>query len=383
MKGRLYTLDAMRGVAALVVVYYHSSVVTDAVCFQATCNVRFGFLAVDMFFALSGFVLSQSYDHQFADGLAARDFMKKRLVRLLPIYWLGLLIGLPLALLEVAKGLQSINGLLGTAALNGVILPFPGAAPHPTVVSLLRPAWSLFFELWVANLAFALFWRHLRGAGLAALIAASLAALVIATFRYGTLDIGPVWDTFLGGFPRVLFSFFLGVALRRASARLPVLRLPTLLVVGATTATFFMPVPRGWEPLFELACVAFVYPVLIHAGAAASVGRPRLAELLGDASYALYLIHMPLLDLWEKGMRRVGLLPHPVAAGLFVVTAVAVALVVDRFYDRRARVILARLVEPARPRMAGAVAGMPVPIESAPTPGWAMQPATVAQTGRG
>ena len=379
MEGRLLTLDAMRGVAAIVVVYYHSAIITDAACFDPTCNVRFGFLAVDMFFALSGFVLSHSYDRSFDNGLSPWAFMKKRLVRLMPIYWLGLLVALPIAVLEVAKGGQTIDGLLGTTAFNAIVLPFPGAATQVTVVSLLRPAWSLFFELWVANLLFALFWRQLRGAGLAAVIVASMAALVVATLHHGSLDVGPVWHTFLGGFPRVLFSFFLGVALRRWAVRLPALRLPSPVLLVATVATFFVPVARGWEPVFELACVALVYPVLIYAGAGATETRPRLAKLLGDASYALYLIHMPLLDMLEKSMRRVGIAPNQAAAALFVIVAVVCAVLIDAVYDRRARRLLDRLLAPRR---GAAPTGPAVPAEVAHAPAWSMQPAVVGHGGR-
>jgi peptidoglycan/LPS O-acetylase OafA/YrhL len=334
----------MRGVAAIVVVYYHSSVITDAGCFEATCNVRFGFLAVDMFFALSGFVLSQSYDDQFGKGLTPWGFMKKRLVRLLPIHWLGMAIALPLAWWEMSKGLQSFDGLVDTAVLNALVLPSLGATPHPYLIALLRPAWSLFFELWVANLLFALFWRQLRGAGLATAIAVSLAVLVMAAHRYGSLDMGPVRHTVPGGFARVMFSFFVGVALRRLAVGVAMPRLPSPLVVGVTVATFFAPVPSAWALPFELGCVTLAYPLLIRAGAAAIERRARLATRLGDASYALYLIHMPLLDLCEHGMRKAGIAPNRGAALLFVAVAVGLALLVDRLYDPHARRVLARLL---------------------------------------
>ena len=378
--GRRYlTLDAMRGVAAIVVVLYHSAVVTDAACFQATCNVRSGFLAVDLFFALSGFVLSHSYDRPLENGLGIWAFMKKRFLRLMPIYWLAMAAGLPLAAWEVAKGAQSVDGLLGTAVLNAAILPSLIATSHPNVVSILRPAWSLFFEVWVANLIFALFWRQLRGAGLAAMIGGSLVGVVIATQRHGSLDLGPVWETFAGGFPRVLFSFFVGVALRRLTARAAPPRLPSLLVVGTAVATFFAPAPRGWEPVFELACVTLVYPALIYAGAGATERHARLATLLGNASYALYLIHMPLLDAWERGMRKAGVAPSPLAAGLYVVAAVLLALLIDAFYDRRARRVLAALFNPPaadpsqRPQDAAAAATA-APVSAGVPQGWAPNP---------
>ena len=76
--GRFLTLDGLRGLAALIVVAVHASE------HFGSAGPRFGYLAVDLFFVLSGFVLSYAYDRRFADGMTNRQFMRLRIERLAP-----------------------------------------------------------------------------------------------------------------------------------------------------------------------------------------------------------------------------------------------------------------------------------------------------------
>lgn len=84
-------LDGLRGVAALLVVWYHlfEAFATSPV------DQRFnhGYLAVDFFFLLSGFVIGYAYDERWGRGLRMRDFIKRRLIRLHPMVVLGALLG--------------------------------------------------------------------------------------------------------------------------------------------------------------------------------------------------------------------------------------------------------------------------------------------------
>lgn len=89
MKRRFVTLDAMRGIAALVVVGRHF---TDASGGHAA---QFSYLAVDVFFLLSGFVLSLSYRRRFDAGMSAAEFMKLRVIRLYPLYFVGISLDSP------------------------------------------------------------------------------------------------------------------------------------------------------------------------------------------------------------------------------------------------------------------------------------------------
>lgn len=362
MGNRYPALDAMRGCAAIVVVIYHSAVVTDAACTQPTCNVPFGYLAVDMFFALSGFVLAHAYDPRFAAGMTPWSFMKQRLMRLLPVYWLALLIGLPLVAIDARAGTVPLATIMTTTLFNMLIFPWNVGATSPYAIAFLRSAWSLFFELWVANLVFALGWRWLRGVTLAILIGLSLAGLAGASRAYGNLDIGPVWATFPGGFPRVLFAFFLGVALHRMAPRLPLPGMTAPAVIAIGIAAFFAPVPATGRFWAELVGVALICPSLILIGSRATIRNGWLTDTLGAASYPLYLVHIPMLDYLTRAMRRFAIAPHPAIAVLFVGAAMLIAMAIGRYYDVRARSFLASLVEalPRRSVGSGGV-GSPVP----------------------
>jgi peptidoglycan/LPS O-acetylase OafA/YrhL len=102
---RYLTLDGLRGVASLMVVLFHSDLI-------GTWRPRFGYLSVDLFFLLSGFVLAKAYYPRFNLGMAPREFIFVRVVRLYPMYVLGLLFGLgaafvnPFVLQRTAKAVS-------------------------------------------------------------------------------------------------------------------------------------------------------------------------------------------------------------------------------------------------------------------------------------
>src|SRR5262245_14845562 len=83
---RLETLDAMRGVAAIVVVTFHLGSLLPG----ATTE---GYLAVDFFFALSGYVLARTYDARLEHGMESLDFIRRRIIRLYPLYLIGFSLG--------------------------------------------------------------------------------------------------------------------------------------------------------------------------------------------------------------------------------------------------------------------------------------------------
>src|ERR1700754_1815377 len=95
---RYHTLDAMRGVAALSVLLYHWRPQLPWILFGS------GYLAVDLFFLLSGFIIAHAYDEKLAKGLGFLDFLALRLMRLCPMLAFGTAIGF--ALLAV----QSLHG---------------------------------------------------------------------------------------------------------------------------------------------------------------------------------------------------------------------------------------------------------------------------------
>jgi peptidoglycan/LPS O-acetylase OafA/YrhL len=186
-------------------------------------------------------------------------------------------------------------------------LPSPPMEPLGVLFPLNGPFWSLFFEFWVANLIFALFWRQLRGWVLALVILTSAGILAGLGLYFGGLDFGWTWHQLPGGFARVCFSFFAGVALSRfhaRQARHPAV--PSWACLLVFMAVVLLPLQGFAKASYEVAIVLLVFPALIYFGAGAIERRPQIGKALGDASYAIYAVHRPLLTilLWPLALER-------------------------------------------------------------------------------
>lgn len=156
-----HALDAGRGIAALVVVIFHLPASVRGSAFGS------GELAVDFFFALSGFVLAHVYNDQLATGrINVRQFMVARLVRLYPLYLLSLLT-LLIALVCLRVFSQPIpwsnTALLGKLPFALFMLPLPTLDPDGYLYPFNVAAWSILLEIAV-NLLFAIFWKLLQSA---------------------------------------------------------------------------------------------------------------------------------------------------------------------------------------------------------------------------
>jgi peptidoglycan/LPS O-acetylase OafA/YrhL len=337
--GRLATLDAMRGVAALAVVQFHFEIV-----FRPQDRIAFGYLAVDLFFVLSGFVLAHSYGARLLAGMSRAEFLLRRVVRLAPLYLAALLGGM-----VVVQHTPLANSTPAWAPLFEIFMlpPLPLVADMP-IVPALMPGWSLFFELYVANLLFTL--RALRTSrlGLGLVVGASAALLVVAILAYGTLDIGSLGRNVWGGFPRVCLSFFAGVLVERLRRRHPPRwTVPSWLVLAVLAACLWCPLPGDGTAarVFEFCCVFLVFPGLVYLGATAQARYPRAGILLGDASYALYMIHFPLVIALAKRLIHAGLTADRLAEAAFIAATAVLAVFIARLLDEPLRGWLWRRVE--------------------------------------
>jgi len=295
---RFLTLDALRGAGAIAVMAGHAGIILHAYM------PPFMYLAVDMFFVLSGFVLAHAYDGKFAGGMSVAAFLKARIARLYPIYLVGLVLGLVSVAFVNTHALAPAHALL-SFFFGLLALPSPPMEPLGVLFPLNGPFWSLFFEFWVANLIFALFWRQLRGWLLALVILVSACIVGALGLYFGTLDFGWTWHQLPGGFARVCYSFFAGVALSRFHARQtrqPAV--PSWACLLVFTAVMLLPLRGFAKGPYEVAVVLLVFPILIYFGAGATERRPQIGKALGDASYAIYAVHRPLLTLllWPLGL---------------------------------------------------------------------------------
>jgi peptidoglycan/LPS O-acetylase OafA/YrhL len=287
MDKRYEGLDGLRAVAAVAVLFHHIGVVTDEEVMTG------GYLAVDFFFLMSGFVLAAAYERSFADGLHPLRYVGLRLRRLYPMIALGAVLGVAAA---IAGGWQGEVWLAAAAQL--ALVPFVTASE--TAFPLNNPQWSLLFELLV-NAFHVLIWPWLTLRRLIALVAALGAALLGVLAVHHNLGVGWGRDNALMGAPRVGFPFFLGVLLFRIRDRLPAIRAPYALILMALAASLSIPhiEVTASDTVRDALLVFVVFPLILIAAIKTklSAGWRRIALVGGAMSYPLYAIHYPLLDL--------------------------------------------------------------------------------------
>lgn len=293
---RFATLDGLRGLAALLVLVWHA--LGKHPQYQPLGSA---YLAVDLFFMLSGFVVAFAYEDRLRGGMTFRSFWLVRLVRLYPLYLLGTAIG---ALVATAWVMQAggepwrFKPLIGEMLLGLVLLPKP-VADGEIGFPLNSPAWSLFFEL-VINLLYAALLPFLTTRMLVRIAIVSSVGLYAVALHYGTLNVGGGGPQMLAGLVRVICPFTIGVLLYRSwrqdgLGQVP--RLGPILPAAALVLLLAGPEKGVIASLVAPTVVVFGLPIVIALGAV-SLSSPRQtywSERLGDLSYPIYAIHMPLL----------------------------------------------------------------------------------------
>lgn len=357
-----HALDAARGIAALVVVLYHIPGVFRGTHFGS------GYLAVDFFFGLSGFVLAHAYLDRLGSGrMTLREFAVARVIRLYPLYALSLLLLLSILVVMKATGLPlpwSPVALAGKLPFAMLMLPSPTLDFEAYLYAFNIPAWSILFELAV-NLLFALVARHLRNARTRwalILVSGALLALQIATqHELG----GATWHTLAAGVPRVCFSFFVGVQIhewiRQRHAGTSLHNAWSVVALGVLLACLCGS-DRHW---LVFAAVFLVFPALIATLALSDVPggvAGRALRRLGVVSYAVYMLHGPISMIWTTWFATPGWPAATLAASLacLLATIVAVSWIADRWLDGPVRARLGRWARERGERRRKALVRAPV-----------------------
>lgn len=354
-----HSLDGMRGLAALAVVTHHAG------WMFGFAYMQHAYMAVDLFFVLSGFVLAHAYERRFEAGLSALQFMKLRLIRLYPLYIVGVAIAAAWVALNLMHGAEVrlaqaqpwTWGQLRTALLHSAaFMPTPslGAGP-PGLYPLNIPAWSLLFEIGI-NLAFALVALRLDTRALTVLVVIAGALAAWLGLRHGSLNAGwAAYDLEIATV-RVVFGFFAGVLIYRVSARVPVwLKVPPLVLLTIMIAAF-MWLPSGKALAgYDVFCALGLFPALVLLGANTEPGRwTRPAYSFGGVtSYAVYAIHYPLCFVATVFFAMAGYdsAAHaPWSGMIFIAALLVLAWGLDRYYDAPLRAWLVRQTRPQASR---------------------------------
>lgn len=289
------TLDGLRAVGAFLVVMRHVPYLFGPIA------VPESFLAVDLFYLVSGFVVANAYRDRLAAGGFVWTFVKTRLIRLYPLYACGMILGVAAALVSILTdpaGWWTPTKLL-TAIVTGLFMVpfFPGLPANGS--SLDGPTWTLLPEL-VANFAYAVWVRALNAATLVAIILVCGAGVVLAVIHYGTLDVGFGPTQLWAALARVGFSFFTGVLLYRWFGQAHQRN-----IVASWALIVILIVILAWnpadnvKPVYELAVVLLGFPLLLILAGRFEPGpiSGRLFSFTGLISYGIYIIHQPVGNL--------------------------------------------------------------------------------------
>jgi len=289
-------LDGLRGVAALAIVVFHFMEMAIPVDKNFIAH---GFLAVDFFFCLSGFVIGYAYDDRIGK-MGMMEFFKSRLIRLQPLVILGAILGLLSFLFDPFSGQAAETysaGKIFLLFLSSILLiPFPVMEERAfNNFGLNAPAWSLYWE-YVANIVYAFGLYKIGKYLLVSLTIISAGLLCYIGYQAGGTTGGWAGENFWEGGVRILYSFLAGLLIFRANliikSKLGFATLSVLLIIA-----FLVPYnDSSW--VTQLLTVLFYFPLLVALGAGAKVsqGLKKLCDFSGRISYPLYMTHY--LAIW-------------------------------------------------------------------------------------
>lgn len=341
-------VDGLRGVAAILVLVNHIALYKNIQTLPLIGNalVNHAYLAVDLFFVISGLVMAYAFDDKIANGLRFSTFMKLRVIRLYPMIAVGLALGLiTLAGIHFAFPAIPIWKFFVALAMNSLLLPTTALTDFKAYLFPVNSAfWSLSFEM-VMYVVYFLTRRFLTGKRLIAFVALLAAAIVVASFSLKDLNVGFYTFTYAWGFARVTFSYFAGVLIKRTlltkniGSNLCYLAAPILLVVLVN------PIPASG--IYDGIAILFFSPLVVFLAVQEGhrLKLNQIAKVLGEISYPLYAIHLPLVLIFTHLTTKLHASgPADIALTLtFTLCLVTTAYYLNRLYDIPVRKALTKL----------------------------------------
>ena len=349
-------LDGLRGVAAILVVAFH--------IFEAHNGgsrfkqiINHGYLAVDFFFLLSGFVVAYAYDDRWAK-MTQWEFYKRRLIRLQPMVIMGMIIGAIFYYFQASDILfPQIAGmpvwkLILTMVIGFTLLPIPPSMEirgwgemHP----LDGPAWSLFFE-YISNILYAVLFRKFSNKVMTVFVLLFAGLLINYTVFGPKGDVIGGWSLNLEqmniGFTRLLFPFFAGVLLCRLGK---LIHIKGAFWICSLMISAVLIIPRIGDEntlwmngLYESFCIILVFPLIVAIGAGGEIKSAfsaKICKLLGDISYPIYITHYPLIYwyfTWVIDNKKTLEDSYLVGIGVLL-TSILVAYLCLKLYDEPVR----------------------------------------------
>jgi len=360
-KSHYEILDGLRGVAAVMVVIFHL-LETFTGGNHLIQIMNHGYLAVDFFFVLSGFVIGYAYDDRWGK-MTLGGFFKRRLIRLHPMIIMGMIIGAigfyfsasPIVFPKISG--TPVWEMLLVMFIGFTLLPVPLSMDirgwtemHP----LNGPAWSLFFE-YIANILYALFIRKFSNKALAVLVFLSGCALVHLAVTSPNGDVIGGWaldpTQIRVGLTRLFYPFFAGLLLSRM---VKPGKIKNAFLWSSLLIIVVLSIPRigGSENLwmnglYDSLMIIFIFPLIVYIGASGKVTgtvASKVSRFLGDISYPIYIIHYPLIYIFTAWVvdNKVPMADAWLQALAVLVSSIAIAYGSLKLYDVPVRKWLAK-----------------------------------------
>jgi exopolysaccharide production protein ExoZ len=318
-------LQAMRGMASMLVLVMHSALYYAI----RLSPERFpwdwqrGARGVDLFFVLSGFMMVYSSEKLFGNANGWKLFAERRVIRIVPIYWIATTIKL-VALLAAAGMLIHSQFDWGRAISSYFFIPYRSSEG---IEPLLIVGWTLNFEMFF----YAIFTLALRlRANIYIFVAAILFPLAIASvFRQ------PDWPGASFYLNPIVLEFFFGMLIAKwvLSGKRMHPAIAAFMLVGGLVWLLFLPIPKP----YILSVNGFAASAAIWGTAAL---EPRLKWLpkwtlyLGDISYVLYLFHPFIAPAGPYILKRMHMHNPLLSVVLSVTAAVAAACLIHQYLER-------------------------------------------------
>lgn len=352
-------LDGLRGVAALLVIWYHffEGFATSGV----DQKFNHGYLAVDFFFVLSGFVIGYAYDDRWKMGLTKGGFILRRLIRLQPMVVMAVCLGVISFIIQGCEHwdhtiaptwaivMSFVFGLFMLPAFPGMDVDVRG---NGEMFPLVGPAWSLFFE-YIGSILYAVWLHRLTNKvlGIVVVLSGMGLGIVALTNMSGAYSLGVGWSManlgFFGGLMRLGFSFGIGLLISRGFKPIKVKGAFWICSIAIAIMMCLPYITLTGEPsilnaVYDLLCTWIVFPMVVFIGASGKTTdrhSKKICDFLGVISYPIYIIHYPVMYLFYSWVWNNGYTFGDVwyVTVIIFLVLIPVAYFFVRFYDEPIR----------------------------------------------
>jgi len=331
--GQYNSVQVLRGVAAMLVVLHHAGTLVSERGLGNISQFDWGAVGVDLFFAISGFVMVITTNRIWGQAGQWRVFIKKRLVRVVPLYWVATVVKIAMTLALPALALHSHLTIWHTVAS---LLFIPATNPNTdTVFPILTQGWTLSFEMLFYCIFAAAIWSGRKPVKIVSGTLIVLSLLALAKTK-NWMPLGALTDPLL-----VEFIFGMLIGLATLNRKFLPNRVALILLFGAIVAfVLFGNYAQSYDGLprfvfWGVPAAAVVYACLsmdwLFSGTHA-----RSFRRLGDASYSIYLFHtftLPVVGIAWNHFRWVGIVSAFAAVAICMVFSIVAGLAIHRYIE--------------------------------------------------